>query len=148
MKETVSFEESEKFRNQTMLHLAGFYTENGLVMQLHLGALRNNNRRMFEELGADTGFDIMNDHSIAMPMSNLLGTMDEKGQLPKTILYTLNAKDNLVLSTLPHCYSVDATPGKIQHGAPWWFNDHKEGFMSHFQPWSVRLRRPRVPSLT
>jgi glucuronate isomerase len=131
--ETVTFNEAEKFKNQTMVHLAGFYTKNGLVMQLHLGALRNNNPRMFEELGADAGFDIMNDHSIAMPMSNLLGTMDGRGSLPKTILYTLNAKDNLVLSTLPHCYAVDATPGKIQHGAPWWFNDHKEGFMSHFQ---------------
>ena len=129
----VTFNEAEKFKNQTMVHLAAFYNKNGLVMQLHLGALRNNNPRMFEELGADAGFDIMNDHSIAMPMSNLLGTMDGKGQLPKTILYTLNAKDNLVLSTLPHCYAVDATPGKIQHGAPWWFNDHKEGFMSHFQ---------------
>lgn len=133
MGETVTFNEAEKFKNQTMVHLAGFYKENGLVMQLHLGALRNNNPRMFEELGADAGFDIMNDHSIAMPMSNLLGTMDGRDSLPKTILYTLNAKDNLVLSTLPHCYAVDATPGKIQHGAPWWFNDHKEGFMSHFQ---------------
>jgi glucuronate isomerase len=129
----VTFEEAEKFKNQTMVHLAGLYTKYGLVMQLHIGALRNNNLKMFEVLGADAGFDIMNDQSIAIPMSNLLGAMDVKDQLPKTILYTLNSKDNLVLSTLPHCFAVDATPGKIQHGAPWWFNDHKEGFMDHFQ---------------
>ncbi|QNU67355.1 glucuronate isomerase [Ruminiclostridium herbifermentans] len=129
----ISIEEAEKYRVFTLKLLANEYKKAGLVMQLHIGALRNTNEAMFSKIGADTGFDIMNDFSIAEPLARILNDMDSSKGLPKTILYSLNAKDNLVLSTLCHCYTEDGIPGKVQFGAAWWFNDHKEGISSHLR---------------
>ena len=129
----ISIEEAEKYKVFTLKLLAREYRIAGLVMQLHIGALRNTNEAMFSRIGADTGFDIMNDFSIAEPLARILNDMDSSKELPKTILYSLNAKDNLVLSTLCHCYTEDGIPGKVQFGAAWWFNDHKEGISSHLR---------------
>lgn len=131
--QTISIEEFEKFKNQSLIHLSAAYAAHNWVMQLHIGAMRNNNPQMFEKLGPDAGYDTMNDFDVALPLKSLLSQMHTQNALPKTILYTLNSKDNLVLATLPHCFSEDNVPGKIQFGAAWWFNDHKEGFLSHFQ---------------
>lgn len=129
----ISIEEAEKYRVYTLKLLAREYRNAKLVMQLHIGALRNTNEAMFGRVGADTGFDIMNDFSIAEPLVSILNDMDSSKGLPKTILYSLNAKDNLVLSTLCHCYTEDGIPGKVQFGAAWWFNDHKEGISTHLR---------------
>ena len=59
--------------------------------------------------------------------------MEQADGLPKTILYTLNSKDNLVLSSIPHCFAEDGVPGKIQFGPAWWFCDHKEGMLAHLK---------------
>ncbi|HEX2925654.1 MAG TPA: glucuronate isomerase [Ruminiclostridium sp.] len=131
--EIVSIEEAEKYKVYTLSVLAGAYREAGWAMQLHIGAIRSTNDSMFRKVGADTGFDIMNDFQIAEPLSKLLNDMDRKNNLPKTILYTLNSKDNLVLSSLPHCFTEEGIPGKVQFGAAWWFNDHKEGITSHLK---------------
>jgi len=132
-KETISFEDAEKFKNQTLIILAGEYTNNNMAMQLHIGALRNNNPKMFEKIGPDSGFDIMNDFPVATVLSDLLGKMNNCDSLPKTILYTHNNKDNLVLSTLPQCFCVDSIPGKVQFGAAWWLVDNKKGIQAHLQ---------------
>ncbi len=129
----ISIEDAEKYRVHTLKLLACEYKKSGLVMQLHIGALRNTNEAMLRKIGADTGFDIMNDFSIAEPLVRILNDMDSSNGLPKTILYSLNAKDNLVLSTLCHCYTEDGIAGKVQFGAAWWFNDHKEGISSHLR---------------
>ncbi len=131
--ERVSREEAQKFGTCTLISLAAEYKKAGWGMQLHIGALRNANGGMFEKLGPDAGFDVMNDFSIAEPLARLLNDMDKGGGLPKTILYTLNSKDNLVLSALPHCFPGEGIPGKVQFGAAWWFNDHKEGMLSHLK---------------
>lgn len=130
--ETVSAEEGEKFKNQTLIFLSNAYSQKNWVMQIHIGALRNNNEKMFKKTGPDSGFDVMNDFPVALPLSDMLKSFNRYGTMPKIVLYTLNDKDNLVLSTLPHCFSEEGTPGKIQFGAPWWFNDHKDGFYKHF----------------
>lgn len=129
----ISFEENEKFKNQTLKFLAKTYSEKKWVMQMHIGALRNVNKSKLQEVGPNSGFDIMNDFSIAEALSVLMNEINEDGSLPKSIIYTLNEKDNLVLSSIPHCFSEENVPGKIQFGAPWWFNDHKEGFINHFK---------------
>jgi glucuronate isomerase len=123
----VSAEDAEKFKCFTLTLLAEEYHSRGWVMQLHLGAMRNNNQAMYTNLGPDSGYDIMNDFAIAPHLSNLLNAMHQKQALPKTVLYTLNPKDNIVLSALPHCFCEDGIAGKVQFGAAWWFNDHKEG---------------------
>ena len=96
-------------------------------MQLHLGALRNNNQRMFKLLGPDAGFDSIGDRPIAEPLSSLLGILDLTDELPKTILYCLNPRDNEVLATMAGNFQGSGIAGKIQFGSGWWFNDQKDG---------------------
>jgi glucuronate isomerase len=82
---------------------------------------------MFNTLGPDTGFDAVHDHQIAEKLAKLLDLMQQRGALPKTILYSLNPKDYYVLGTLMGCFQGDEIPGKIQLGSAWWFCDHKDG---------------------
>lgn len=126
-------EEEEKFRVYTLQQLAMEYRKAGWVMQLHIGAYRNTNEALFKKLGVDAGFDIMNDFRVLEPLTKLFNEMDKNNGLPKIILYTLNSKDNLVLSSLPHCFPEDGVPGKVQFGPAWWFNDHKEGIVTHLR---------------
>lgn len=129
----ISNEDFEKFKCYTLKLLAKEYSKKGWVMQLHIGAMRNNNKTMFKNLGSDVGFDTMNDFNIAPDLSKLLNEINSDSALPKTVLYTLNPKDNIILSTLPHCFGEDGIKGKIQFGAAWWFADHKEGIYDHLK---------------
>ncbi|HHV12615.1 MAG TPA: glucuronate isomerase [Clostridiales bacterium] len=124
-------EETERFRQHTLTLLALEYHRAGWVMQLHIGAYRNTNGERFKALGADAGYDVMNDFNILEPLAQLLDGMEGQKGLPKTILYTLNSKDNLVLSALPHCFGEDEAAGKLQFGPAWWFCDNKEEILRH-----------------
>ena len=125
--EELSKEEIEKYFTLTMISLARMYSKRNMVMQLHIGALRNNNTRMFKKLGADVGFDSIDDGEIATGLSRLLDALDMTYELPKTILYCLNPKDNEVLGTMIGNFQGGGVSGKIQFGSGWWFNDQKDG---------------------
>jgi len=112
---------------ETLVFLGKEYAKRGWVMQLHIGAMRNNNTRMFEKLGPDTGFDSVNDFMLAESISKLLDSLEKEDLLPKTILYCLNPKDNYVLGTMLGNFQKGPTPGKIQFGSGWWFNDNRDG---------------------
>lgn len=112
---------------EKLVFLGEEYAKRGWVWQLHIGAMRNNNTRMFNKLGADTGFDSVNDFQIAEGLSKLLDALDQKDMLPKTILYCLNPKDNYVLGTMLGNFQRGPAMGKIQFGSGWWFNDNKDG---------------------
>lgn len=129
----ITAEESEAYKTRLLQALAKKYHELGWAMQLHMGALRNNNSRMFAKLGADTGFDSINDYNIAEGLSKLLNSMEEKNELPKTILYTLNPKDNYVLATMLGNFQSSELPGKIQFGSGWWFNDQRDGMTAQMK---------------
>jgi glucuronate isomerase len=101
--------------------------EKGWTQQLHLGALRNNNSRMFEALGPDTGFDSIGDFAIARPLSRLLDRLDSTDQLAKTILYNLNPRDNALMATMIGNFQDGSVAGKMQYGAAWWFLDQLTG---------------------
>ena len=120
-------EEIDAFKTAILKVCAREYTRLGWTMQLHIGALRNNNRRMYEKLGADTGFDSINDLSIAEKLSAFMDNLEYDDCLPKTILYTLNPKDNYVLGTMLGNFQKAPTVGKIQFGSGWWFNDQRDG---------------------
>lgn len=117
---------------EKLIYLGEEYALRGWVWQLHIGAMRNNNTKMYEKLGADTGFDSINDFRIAEGLSKILDSLNEKNSLPKTILYTLNPKDNYVLGTMLGNFQ-SATPGKIQFGSAWWFNDQRDGMESQMK---------------
>lgn len=119
--------EIEKFKSSISLFLAESYHEFGWVQQFHLGALRNNNERMLQELGPDTGWDSIADYSQAESLSNFLNTLDSKDKLTKTILYNLNPADNEVLATMIGNFNDGTVKGKVQFGSGWWFLDQKDG---------------------
>ena len=112
---------------EKITYLGEEYAKRGWTMQLHIGALRNNNSRMFKKLGPDTGFDSINDFEIAEGLSRILDSLDQKNLLPKTILYCLNPKDNYVIGTMLGNFQQGPTRGKIQFGSGWWFCDQRDG---------------------
>ncbi len=121
--------ENRKFKSALMLEFGKMNAKKGWVMQLHIGALRNNNTRMFENLGPDTGFDSIDDKEVAAPLSKFLNNLDTNNQLPKTILYNLNPKDNEVLGTMLGNFQDGSVAGKMQLGSGWWFLDQKDGMI-------------------
>ena len=125
--EIISPVEDDKFKTYMLLEIAEMLHKSKFTMQLHMGAMRNNNTNMFIKLGRDIGFDIMSDYNVAYSLSRFLDALDAQGVLPKTILYTLNPKDNYILAAMAGTFSESGVKGKIQFGSAWWFLDHKEG---------------------
>jgi len=117
------------FKTRIMLFLGRQYAEWGWVMQLHIGTQRDNNTRMFEKLGPNTGYDMMSDDIYSRPLARYMDALDRNGLLPKTILYVINPRDNEMITTLAGCFQGDGIPGKIQFGSGWWFNDQKDGLV-------------------
>jgi len=127
--EEISEEELKIYKGKIMLFLGREYSRLGWVMQLHTGCMRNNSTRMFRELGADTGFDSIGDKVSAEDLSRLLDALDDTDELPKTVLYNLNPRENEVLGTMIGCFQGGGIPGKIQFGSGWWFLDQKDGMI-------------------
>ena len=116
-----------RFQTAVLVELAGMNARRGWVMQLHLGALRNNNRLMFGKLGPDTGFDAMGDGRIAEPLARFLDMLNSAGGLPKTVIYNLNPRDFELIMSIIGAFHDGSIPGKVQLGSGWWFNDQKDG---------------------
>ncbi|MFA5240328.1 MAG: glucuronate isomerase [Phycisphaerae bacterium] len=116
-----------KFKSAMLYEFGLMDAEKGWVQQLHMGALRNNNTRLFNSLGPDTGFDSIGDFEIGKPLVKLLDRLDSQNKLAKTILYNLNPRDNELLATIIGCYQDGSVPGKMQLGSGWWFLDQKDG---------------------
>lgn len=119
--------EIEQYKGYILVHLGRQYARLHWVQQYHIGALRNNSARYMRELGPDTGFDAIEDRTFAKKLSMLLDTLDGTNELPKTILYCLNPRDNEVLATIMNCFQQAGVVGKMQFGSAWWFNDQKDG---------------------
>ncbi len=125
--EVLSLEEINVYKTAVITECAKEYSRLGWTMQLHMGALRNNNSRMLEKLGPDTGFDSINDLCVAENLSKFMDNLEKTDSLPKTILYTLNPKDNYVLGTMLGNFQRGPVKSKIQFGSGWWFNDNRDG---------------------
>ena len=131
--ECLSTEEIDKYKTELMLFLANEYAKLGWGMEIHIGAMRNNNGVMFKKLGPDTGYDSVADYEIAVNLSRLLDAMNTEYRLPKTVLFTLNPKDNYVLGTMLGNFQSDEAESKIQFGSAWWFNDNYDGMRTQMQ---------------
>ena len=131
--EKISMQDADKYRTPILLALGEKYHELGWAMEIHIGAMRNNSTRMFKSLGADTGFDSVGDAEIAQPLSRFLDALDEKGVLPKTILFNLNDKDNTVLATMLGNFQSAEAESKIQFGPAWWFLDTMDGMTNQMK---------------
>ena len=118
-----------KFKSCMLINLAVWDHEKGWVQQYHVGALRNNNTRLLDQLGPDTGFDSIGDFSQAAGLSKFLNKLDSTNRLTKTILYNLNPADNEMLAAMAGNFNDGTIAGKIQFGAAWWFLDQKHGII-------------------
>ncbi|NLN66120.1 MAG: glucuronate isomerase [Clostridiaceae bacterium] len=119
--------DADRYKTKMLVFLGREYAKRSWAMQLHVGTIRNNNSRMYSILGPDTGFDAIGDSHQAKSLAAFLDALDSTSQLPKTILYSLNPKDNETLATIMGCFQGTEVPGKIQLGSGWWFNDQKDG---------------------
>lgn len=131
--ERITLQECDKYRTPVLLALGEKYNELGWAMEIHIGAMRNNNTAMFEKLGADTGFDSVGDAEIALPLSRFLDALNVKNKLPKTILFNLNDKDNTVLGTMLGNFQSADADSKIQFGPAWWFLDTMDGMTNQMK---------------
>ena len=122
-----SHEEVLKFRSAILLDFARLDWEKGWAQQFHVGAIRDNNTRMFDILGPDTGYDAIHDVPMAAAGHKFLNRLAMEDKLAKTILYNLNPKDNEVLATMAYTFNDGTVPGKIQLGSGWWFLDQEDG---------------------
>ncbi len=119
--------EAARFRTWMMVFFGHLDAANGWTKQLHLGAMRNNNTRLFGKLGPDTGLDSIGDYRQAESLAGFLDRLDRTDQLPKTILYNNNPNDNYIFAAMIGNFQDGSIPGKMQFGSAWWHLDTKEG---------------------
>jgi glucuronate isomerase len=125
--ELLSDLEQGQYLRGLLENIGAVYAKYDWTMCLHIGAMRNNNQRMLETLGPDTGFDSIGDMTTSNGLVGLLSNLDANKQLPKTMLFNLNPAMNEMLSTMIGNFQDGSVAGKVQFGPAWWFNDHKLG---------------------
>lgn len=125
--EALTNEEISAYMTDLLVFFAREYNKRSWCMQIHVGAIRNNNTRMYKRLGPDTGYDSITETNLAENLARLMDALEMTNELPRTILYSLNPKDNYVLGTLMGCFQGSGIGSKIQLGSGWWFNDQKDG---------------------
>jgi glucuronate isomerase len=135
--QTLTTQEIRQFKSAMMYEFAVMDHKKGWTQQLHYGAIRDNNSRLFAKLGPDTGFDSIGDFTVAKAMSKFLNRLDTTNQLPKTIIYNLNPRDNDLITTMLGNFQDGSVAGKIQFGSGWWFLDQKVGMTAQMNSLSV-----------
>ncbi len=131
--EAISSHEEDQYKGYILLFLGKQYKKHGWVQQYHIGALRNNSKKMLEKIGPDTGFDAIEDSVYMEKLSQLLGALDANDALPKTILYCLNPRDNYALTVLAGCFQEEGVKGRVQVGTAWWFLDQQDGMKQNLE---------------
>ncbi len=125
--EKLSIQEIRQYKTAILLALGAEYKKRNWVMQLHYGVQRDLNQAIYQEIGADAGIDAIDNYTSASEFGQFLNALEVNGQLPKSIIYSLNPTDNAIIGTVIGCFQDSSTVAKLQHGAAWWFNDHKSG---------------------
>ncbi len=123
----VSRTEELKFKSSFMLEMGRLYHDFGWAMQLHYGTKRDANERLYRSIGPDAGADCINGYTPSAELADFLNALDKDDKLPKTIIYGLNPADNAAIGTIIGCFQNSDAVGKVQQGAAWWFNDHRQG---------------------
>ena len=124
---TLTRQEELQYKTAFMLFVGKQYHRLNWVMQLHYGCKRDNNTLRYNQLGPDTGYDCISNHTPSAELADFLNALVQTDELPKTILYSLNPNDNQAIGTILGCFQDSSACAKIQQGSAWWFNDHKTG---------------------
>lgn len=130
--EKIGEEDALKYKSAMLLFMAEDYCRLGWVMQLHYGCSRNVNTKLFDALGADIGVDCINPNSPSSNLANMLNAFYSRNLLPKTVVYSLDPSENGAIDSIVSCFQGGGK-GYVQHGAAWWFNDHKDGMEAHMR---------------
>ncbi len=133
----LSDKEVRIYKTAFLLAMGRMYKAHGFVMQLHFGVKRNNNSAMFDKIGPDTGYDAIGRAVPYEELADFLNELQKTDELPKTIVYSLNPGDNAEIETIIGCFQEGGTVGKMQHGAAWWFNDHKNGMREQLESFAA-----------
>ncbi|MGB5418488.1 glucuronate isomerase [Algibacter sp.] len=123
----ISQEEAQVYASCILVKLCEMYHAKGWTQQFHIGALRNNNSRLLNEIGLDAGVDSIGEFPAALAMSNLFNRLNLSNKLAKTITYNLNPSQNEIFATMMGNFQNSDMPGKMQWGSGWWFLDQKDG---------------------
>ena len=130
-------QEIRKFKSAMMLEFGKMDADTGWTQQFHYGVIRNQNTKMFNLIGKDTGFDSMAQVMTAKSMNRYLDRLNSMDKLTKTIIYNLNPSDFEMVGTTIGNFQDGNVPGKIQLGAGWWFLDQKNGMEQQMQVLSM-----------
>ena len=119
--------EKELFRAQLLTEMALMSLDDGLVMQLHPGSVRNHNAQLFKTYGPDKGADIPRSIDFVHGLKPLLDRVGNEADLT-LILFTLDES----------AYARELAPlaghyPALKLGPPWWFHDSPEGMMRYRQ---------------
>ena len=123
----LTISEKQKYQSCLLLYLGRKYHEKKWVQQYHLGAIRNNNTLLENQVGADVGCDSIGHYPVIEGLSKFLNALNSTNQLPKTIAYNLNPSQNEAFATMMGNFQSADYPGKMQWGSAWWFLDQKDG---------------------
>jgi glucuronate isomerase len=116
-------QQQELFRAQMLTEMARMSLEDGLVMQIHPGSVRNHNRALYERYGRDIGADIPRPTNYVDALRPLLNRFGNEPNLT-IILFTLDESTySRELAPLAGHYPC------LRLGPPWWFNDSPEGML-------------------
>jgi glucuronate isomerase len=125
--EPVTADEAEGYQTAVLTALGKTYHRLGIAMEIHYSCMRNKNKKMLDSIGPDTGYDMMAQNICGENLADFLSELDSTDELPRTIIFSLNPADNALIGTIIGGFQSPEMPGKIQHGAAWWFNDSKAG---------------------
>lgn len=131
--EQVGEKAAERYQTALLVALGRLYARRGWAQQYHIGAMRDNNARMYRRYGPDAGFDSILDEPFAYKLSRLLDEQEREGALPKTVLYGLNPAANYAVATMLGNFQQGGEPGKLQMGSGWWFQDQRDGMMAQLR---------------
>lgn len=119
--------EAEAFRAQMITEMARMACDDGMTMQIHPGAWRNHNPKLFESYGRDRGADIPYRIDYVGPLKPLLDRFGNEKNL-NIILFTLD-ESNYARELAPLVGHYPA----LKLGPAWWFHDSPEGMMRYFR---------------
>jgi glucuronate isomerase len=113
--------QQELFRAQMLTEMARMSLDDGLVMQIHPGSVRNHNRKVYERYGRDVGADIPRPTNYVDALRPLLDRFGNERDLT-IILFTLDESTySRELAPLAGHYPC------LRLGPSWWFHDSPEG---------------------
>ncbi|MEX2606489.1 MAG: glucuronate isomerase [Kiritimatiellia bacterium] len=127
--------------------IAAQCAERNWVLQLHLGAQRQTSERLAELTVGGGGYACIGTALDISALVRLLNAMEKIGGLPRIVLYPLNPNDFEPLASLCGAFVEDGVPGKLQLGAAWWYNDHREGMERQLRALANHALLGRFPGM-